>query len=441
MKCEKCGKEIPDGENKICNDCKKKLVSEINSNVEDKKITKAKKNKLPLIIVLILCILVLTFLILKETEKGMLVLDKIFYSNEVGNTIANIRNYGYCASQGNFIYYIAPVGDKGNTGIYRARKDGSNQILLYESEGGLSSLNVKGGYIYFIAMTNEKIESASNLTSTESIDDLDNKICRIKIDGKGFEIINSNEFHNNCYDMYLIGNKIYYIGTDSNIWHMDLDGTNKTKLNDEGTGYIGISKDYIVFNILKSNSSTENVGTTTTSAIEYETCIMNIDGTNKHSLIGKRMYSVIIKDDYIYYVDENKKIHKIKVDGTDDTVILEGTEAYNMNMSENYIYYMNYTDETQEFIAIYRVDLDGKNNKEIYRLANYSAFLNVVNGNVVFMDSDKEAGTINMINENGDNKVELYRHNYSLVSTVSNNDENSVNTNSYTQQEESNKAE
>ena len=32
MKCSRCGKEIPDGKNKLCEDCQKSLLNEISSN-------------------------------------------------------------------------------------------------------------------------------------------------------------------------------------------------------------------------------------------------------------------------------------------------------------------------------------------------------------------------------------------------------------------------
>ena len=35
MKCSKCGKEIPEGEKTICDECQKKLLEELNSLRKD----------------------------------------------------------------------------------------------------------------------------------------------------------------------------------------------------------------------------------------------------------------------------------------------------------------------------------------------------------------------------------------------------------------------
>ena len=44
MKCSRCGKEIPDGENKLCEDCQKSLLNEISSNENEFKVVKEEKD-------------------------------------------------------------------------------------------------------------------------------------------------------------------------------------------------------------------------------------------------------------------------------------------------------------------------------------------------------------------------------------------------------------
>ena len=43
MKCSRCGKEIPDGKNKLCEDCQKSLLNEISSNENDFKVIQDEK--------------------------------------------------------------------------------------------------------------------------------------------------------------------------------------------------------------------------------------------------------------------------------------------------------------------------------------------------------------------------------------------------------------
>ena len=125
-----------------------------------------------------------------------------------------------------------------------------------------------------------------------------------------------------------------YIGTDGNIYKMNLDGSNRELVSENGTGYLGINEKYIIYNALPNGESEE-------TATDYVTYIMEIDGSNAREIAnGKRMYSVNIKDDYIYYTNEEKQIYRIKVDGTEDTLICDAA-AYNMNLLDDYIYYLN----------------------------------------------------------------------------------------------------
>lgn len=486
MKCEKCGKEIPEGENKICDECKKNLLNElenesktesteskkeekVDEKVEEKADEKAKEkadeniesdsksqdiqtakinteiktekkndsnNKSFVVwgIIILLVVIAIVITCLKGQEVADKINDFIEPNTKVGNSIANIRNYGYSTKKGSWIYYIAGTEDGNKPAIYRSKKDGSNRQLLFEKDGNILSLNVYDNYIYFILMDNESLASNSVLSEEESLDTLNNKIYRMKLDGSEVEVINDNEFHNNCYEVYVVDDKVYYIGLDTNIYYMNLDGSNKTKLNDDETGYLGITEDYIILNVVKTDektdksdedtSETDQEDTSTTST--FETQVMKRDGTDLHKLTGERLYSINVVGDYIYYVDENKNIGKIKMDGTENQVLSKGISAYNMNISDKYIFYMNYTSDTQEKIAIYRMNLDGSNNTEIYTLDSYSSFLNVVDGEVVFMDSNDEAISINIIDADGKKKNTLYELKYSANETKPETDDEEV---------------
>ena len=104
------------------------------------------------------------------------------------------------------------------------------------------------------------------------------------------EVLNDNELNNDCYEIYVVNDQIYYIGINAEICKMDLNGANKAVVADYGTGFLGITKDYIIYN---SKTDKED---------EYVTYIMNIDGTDAKPIIeGKRIYSVNIEGKYIYY--------------------------------------------------------------------------------------------------------------------------------------------
>lgn len=447
MYCTKCGKEIPDGEKKICDDCEKKLLQEIKAEEKEevkeaktisKKETKEKakkaskeektaekkakkenkkaekgnkvekkddanewkvtgeKNKKKNNLVSVLFIAIILVLVI----GGAFMISHLFTQDGTeGNTIGNIRNYGYAVEDGNWIYYLAPNEDSSQIGIFKVKSNGKNKELLYMSDIDIVSLNVYKNHIYFIGSGVE--------TYTET-DELDNKIYRIKKDGSELEVLNDNELNNDCYEIYVIDNSVYYIGLNAEICKMDLNGSNKTVVADNGTGYLGINNDYIIYNKTESEESTE-----------FVTYIMNRDGSNSRPIIeGKRLYSVNIEGNTVYYSDVEKKIYKTEIDSNEEQLLYGDLEAYNLNTNKGYAYYLNYFDPDNEdyTVCVYRVKLDGTTETPelIKKLDTYSSFIDVVGKWVIYMDSNSEAGFINLVSIDGSGEVvQLYYLDYS----------------------------
>ena len=131
---------------------------------------------------------------------------------------------------------------------------------------------------------------------------MDNKIYRMKTNGDKLTVINDNEFNNDCYEIYVIDNYVYYIGTDNNIYKMKSDGSNRTLVAENGTGYLGITDKYIIYNVLPDGSE------------DYTTYIMNLDGTNPRPIIeGERFYSVNIDGNYIIFFCIHSKVITYRV--------------------------------------------------------------------------------------------------------------------------------
>ncbi len=425
MHCTKCGKEIPEGETKICDECQKKILEEITNaekyddgskknNEDDKKFSVSseqkvnekknvnKKTVIAIILLLFIFIFAISVLIINYSGTNRIINNvkevfnatniKILKAKTEGNTIGNIRNYGYAATSGNWIYYLAPNDDSSQVGIFRVKKDGTDKEELYmnvatEEEADIQkeivSINTYGDYIYFIGVESKPFSDT---------DTIDNKIYRMKNDGTDLEIINDNEFNNDCYEIYVINGYVYYIDVDANIARMNQDGSNKTVIAQNGTGYLGITDKYIVYNSLKTDNSNE-----------YETYIMNIDGRNPRPIFkGKRIYSVNIEDDYIYYTNDDKKIYKSKIDSGTEELVYD-SEAYNLNVYDGYAYFLNYKDAANEnyTVCIYKVTLDanydGKSAKLLKELESYSSFLNVIDDWALYMDSNEDNGFINLI--------------------------------------------
>ena len=422
MYCTKCGKEIPDTEKKVCDECEKNVVEAIvaeekeETKKEEKKVKKEKvkkekikkekapkkegdwkvskgKNKKGFVKEIVICIIAVLFI-----AAIILVLANLMISNKPGNTIGNIRNYGYAVENNNWIYYLSPNEDSTEIGIFKIRNNGKDKQQLYMSETDIVSLNVYKDHIYFIGSATE--------TYLEE-DDVDNKIYRMKTDGTNLEVLNDNELNNDCYEIYVINNQVYYIGLNAEICKMDLNGANKKVVADNGTGFLGITKDYIIYN---SDAGKETE--------EYVTYIMNIDGTDAKPIIeGKRLYSVNIEGDYIYYGDADKKIYKTEIGSGVEEILYDKIEAYNLNINDGYAYYLNYLDpENSNYtVCLFRVKLDGTTEtpEKLKELSTYSSFIDVVGDWVIYMDSSDKAGFINLVNKHGKGKeIELYRLDY-----------------------------
>lgn len=209
-----------------------------------------------LIIIVVICVIIELFLSSLEIKNESL--------SNVGNTIGNIRNYGYIATDNEYLYFVCPNDAGSKIGINKLKKDnltGESEMLI-EDVWEITGINCLDGYLYFVTMADSDDES----------DTVDNLIHKMKTDGTEHEVINDNEFNNECYEIYVINDKIYYIGTDECIYYMNLDGSNKTKLNDNATGFIGITEEYIFFNkVIEDDTESDD------DTVNYVTYMMNID--------------------------------------------------------------------------------------------------------------------------------------------------------------------
>lgn len=347
--------------------------------------------------------------------------------NIVGNSMGNIRNYGYAAYQKGWVYYVAPTDDDVNhVGLFVSRVDGNSKKQLkpegWKDEWNVMSLNVVDDYIYFITIETNKSISTNNEDAIND-DSIDNKIYRMKLDGSDLQLLNDNEFYNESYGIYVVKDKIYYIGNDLNIYSMDLDGGNRTALSNKKSGFLGVSENYILYNDYPETITEE------TTNKDYITYIMNLDGSDSHSINGKKLTSACILGDYIFYTNEDKYLCKVKIDGSEDQVIVEKA-TYNLTCSNNYLYFFTYKDEAKSdfTVCISRVSPSGNNLNNIKELSRYSQFLNVVNDSAFYMDSVDGHGYIYLYNHNKDKLYELYTVDYNNITDSSSNTNSIVDT-------------
>ena len=312
-------------------------------------------------------------------------------NNKIGNSIGNIRNYGYATTEGNHIYYISPSEKGDKISIYKCKKNGKNIETLLTESLEIYGLNVSGDYLYFIGidMSQDKYKDD---------DSVNNKIYKMRTNGKDLQVINDNEFNNDSYEIYVIKDRIYYMGRDYNVYSMDLNGENKQVINDDETGFIGINDQYIILN---KKDEEGNV-------VTYS---MNLDGTDKKEITGERLYSVNIVGDDVYYVNTDKNVYKANIKTGENELISE-TSAYNMNVTNKAIYFMNYTDESENYIGIYKMKLDGTEESLVLQLESYSNFLDVIDDKILYMDSTETEGVVNLLDAKNSEILNLYTYKF-----------------------------
>ena len=343
------------------------------------------KNKKRIVKILLIILLILVIIAII-----VFFIYKIINRKVVGNTIGNIRNFGYVAEDENYIYYMSP-DEKGKLKVLNRidKKLEKEPEQLITGDWDITGINVYKNYIYFVTLQATGI----------SEDAVNNQIHKMKIDGSEHNVINNNEFHNSCYEIYVIEDKVYYIGEDEGIYTMNLDGSEKNKLNGTSTGFIGITDKYILYNVIEGENQ------------KIVTHIMNLDGSNDKTLTGDRLYAADIVDDYIYYVDSEGHIYRVKI-GESNFEMLSSITSYCVNTTSDGVYSLKYIDKELTQQAIFRMNLDGSGEEIVKKLETTSSFLAVTEDWIIYMDESNSEGIIAMVSKDGKKYQELYSLNF-----------------------------
>ena len=129
-----------------------------------------------------------------------------------GNTGGNLANRGFCAQQGDWIYY-------GSTGLNKMKADGSERTAMgVGSYPFISFINVADEWIYF----SYRLDRSTEI------------IARIRTDGGGYQEL----YRNGYIDGLAVVDGLIYFGTgvhnadavDEGVFRMNLDGSGKIQL-------------------------------------------------------------------------------------------------------------------------------------------------------------------------------------------------------------------
>ena len=187
-----------------------------------------------------------------------------------GNFIGNLLNGGKVGDDYSYIYHIVD-----GKGIYRFSPESESYALVYKTENTLSSMNLRGDYIYFVD------ESSSKLKKLQ----------------KGTE--KPKTIAENVKFAYVYNNSVYYITNDNELNIMDVKEHIPTLLYssaDNELQLIGISKKRVFFSVYDGSS--------------YE--FLTIDKKAKENVcrfmedLSPRHYTgFVMENGFLYYIERN----------------------------------------------------------------------------------------------------------------------------------------
>ena len=181
----------------------------------------------------------------------------ILLQEHKGNTIENLRNFGFVANDNHYIYYLT-FNRQGSTLSRRSIADSESRII---GAGRISYLNVVDGFIYHVNDANSKIYRMDiNGEQHERLSDIqvsflfvlndtvyalshyflegNRDFIAMNLDGLDVRILSDNSVRS----VYFYDDKIYYrvfMDGRTSFYRMDLNGENKKLVFQRTTGSIG----------------------------------------------------------------------------------------------------------------------------------------------------------------------------------------------------------
>lgn len=307
-----------------------------------------------------------------KRNSTVLVIVSAGVSNTVGNTPSNSRNWGFIATQGDWVYY---ANIRYNYYLYKMRTDGSEKQIL--TKGSVHSLNVVGEWIYYTDDSpngsglykiridgSQKTKLSSNVYYWVYVvndciyyaeSDLGSNIFKMKTDGTGIEKICSD----NCSRPNVVGDWIYYTDRDTDVaYKIRTDGTKRTRLHSEFTCYDLVVDGSVAFGL--ENTDLQKINTDGSGFLIYRRYNQQISFINAN-------------DGWLYFLEHDLSestfkyaFYKMRYDWSQKTKILDlnfqNTPNYFLHVSGDWLYFPNEDDHCY----LYRIKTDGTNLQKMY---------------------------------------------------------------------------
>jgi len=265
--------------------------------------------------------------------------------NKQGNTAGNISNKGLVAIQDDWLYVLAAIKQKTNGDDFTAINGGGTPQGIY--------LNAVGDWLYYRSFENGCIykvhinggtplqlnsHSSTNIlvvdewiyyTKQDDKNAVGGKICRMKTDGS----LSSTITNCDCGDINVIDDWVYYINYDEGersasgcIYKIKVNGRGMEKLSDESACNVNVVGDWIYF----GNASRG-----------HTFWKMKTDGSEKQMLLdGVQGSSWNVSGDSVYYRKSSRKaLCKARLDGSDFMDLDSGDMPTDILVAGDWVYY------------------------------------------------------------------------------------------------------
>jgi hypothetical protein len=203
------------------------------------------------------------------------------------------------------------------------KTDGSSKTKLTKDK--ITYLNIVGDWLFYINESDN------------------NKPYKMRVDGKGTKKLSNDSLQS----LFVEDGWIYFQKEENeNIYRMRTNGFDVKKLADDAREYgsnIIKSQGYIYYNAYNGKN--------------YSINKMNIDGSNKKSVIEGKISTMNLIDGCIYYTDFKDYLYKLDEKNHVRTKIGYGI-GYVLNTANNWLYYSVYSADYEK-ISDYRIQSDG----------------------------------------------------------------------------------
>jgi hypothetical protein len=243
-----------------------------------------------------------------------------------GNTQGNLANGGSAAIQGDWIYYANNKGE-----LHKMRTDGTGRIKLTDNITG--SINIAGDWIYLMGLINPDVDY---LVSTFRIRTDGTEKSRVEnfIELDGRRIFNWGSTR-------IVGEWGYWTHElQGEIFRAPVNGTSGLETVVSCDGYfclnlVGVVGDTVYYVHIEAGHHDDNWD-------DHPPKLYKISAGDKEGTVVavdvEWRTAPVIDGDWVYYLDLNDNLHRVRTDGT-------GKSAFNMqvgsfNVSGGWIYYV-----------------------------------------------------------------------------------------------------